>query len=144
MYRLLALLLTIILFTSASWRTDFSVAKTEAAQHDKYILLKFSGSDWCLPCIRMEKKVFDDAAFQDYAKDKLIFINADFPQKKSNMPAKEVVASNEMLAEQYNKDGHFPLTLLLDADGNVVKTWDGYKGEAPQEFINDIKAVINE
>lgn len=144
MIRLLTLLCCIVFFTSANWRTNFSKAKTEAAQEGKFILLKFSGSDWCIPCIKMEKNIFDDASFQEYASKKLILVNADFPRKKANMPAKEVIASNEMLAEQYNKEGHFPYTVLLDANGKVLKKWDGYKGESAQDFIKGIKAVVNE
>ncbi len=140
----LALVVSFLVFASASWRTDFAVAKQDAAKQHKYIILKFSGSDWCIPCIKMEKKIFDKDAFQQYANDKLILVNADFPRQKKNMPDAEVIKANEMLAEQYNKSGHFPLTLLLDANGKVLKTWDGYKDTTPEEFVAQIKTVINE
>lgn len=137
-------LLCLIFLTSATWQTDFAKAKAEAAAQHKYILLKFSGSDWCIPCIKMEKRIFDQESFQDYANDKLVLVNADFPRQKKNMPDKEQVKANEALAEQYNKQGHFPYTLLLDAKGNVVKEWDGYKDATPEQFIDQIKAAINE
>lgn len=140
----LALMVSFLVFASASWRTDFAVAKTEAALQHKYIILKFSGSDWCIPCIKMEKKIFDQDAFQQYAEGKLILVNADFPRQKKNMPTDDIVKSNEMLAEQYNKSGHFPLTLLLDAEGKVLKTWDGYKDATPEGFVAEIKAAIHE
>lgn len=130
------LLLALLLFSSAGWRTDFSNAKAEAAKNNKYILLKFSGSDWCLPCIKMEKNVFDQQNFEDYAEEHLILVNADFPQQKKNMPVKEIVQQNEALAEQYNEDGKFPYTLLLDAEGNVIKSWAGYKDDTAEEFVN--------
>lgn len=140
----LVLVLSFIIFLSASWRTDFATAKTDAAAEHKYILLKFSGSDWCIPCIKMEKRIFDKEVFQQYAKDKLILVNADFPRQKKNMPTDDIVKSNEMLAEQYNKSGHFPLTLLLDANGKVLKTWDGYKDATPEDFVTQVKAAIHE
>lgn len=138
-------ILCLILLTSATWQTDFTKAKTEAAAQHKYILLKFSGSDWCIPCIKMEKNIFDQDVFQQYADEQLILVNADFPQQKKNKPSKEVQEQNEMLAEKYNKQGSFPLTLLLDSDGKVLKTWKGYKKETtPEEFVSQVKAAINE
>ena len=144
MRRVLVLLICLFALTSANWRTDFAKAKTEAAQQSKYILLKFSGSDWCLPCIKMEKRVFDKDVFQQFANDKLILINADFPRLKKNMPSKDIIKSNEMLAETYNKTGHFPYTVLLSADGKVIKTWDGYKTATPEEFVKEVKTAISE
>ncbi|MEZ5017893.1 MAG: thioredoxin family protein [Flavipsychrobacter sp.] len=136
------LLFSAVLLMSATWRTDFSKAKTEAKQEHKYILIKFSGSDWCIPCIKMEKRIFDKEPFQNYANGNLILINADFPRQKKNKLDKELVKANEALAEQYNKSGHFPYTLLLDANGKVLKTWDGYKDATPEEFVSEIKAAI--
>ncbi|MCB0696298.1 MAG: thioredoxin family protein [Chitinophagaceae bacterium] len=138
------LLLGVVLCMSAAWRTDFAQAKTDAAKQHKYIILKFSGSDWCIPCIRMKKKIFDQEVFQQYAKEKLILVNADFPRQKKNMPAEDVIKANDALAEQYNKSGHFPLTLLLDAEGKILKTWDGYKDMTPEEFVKEIKGVLHE
>lgn len=132
----------LLLLCSATWRTDFEQAKTEAAQQHKYVLLKFSGSDWCLPCIRMEKKVFSDENFEAYAQEHLVLVNADFPQQKKNKPSKEIIQQNEALAEQYNKEGKFPYTILLDAEGKVLKEWNGYKDETPESFMADINAVV--
>lgn len=136
---MLIILPVLIVFSSATWRTDFAQAKQDAAKQDKNILLKFSGSDWCIPCIKMEKKLFDQDAFQHYATDHLLMVNADFPRQKKNKLSDELIKANEALAEQYNKEGHFPYTVLLDANGKVLKVWDGYKDITPEEFITDIK-----
>lgn len=137
------LFLALLLLTSATWQTDFSKAKQQAAQQHKYILLKFSGSDWCMPCIKMEKQVFDQPVFEEYANEHLVLVNADFPQQKKNMPAKEVVKQNEMLAEKYNSGGSFPFTVLLNDKGEVIKTWKGYNDAiTPEVFVNQLKTVI--
>lgn len=128
-----------VLGTSATWRSNFEQAKSEAKKDHKLILLKFSGSDWCVPCIRMEKDVFNADTFTQFAEDKLVMVNADFPRKKSGLD-KAIIKQNEALAEQYDKEGHFPYTVLLDADGKVLKVWDGYKGDKPEEFIDQIQA----
>lgn len=138
------LLLALLLLTSAGWRTDFSKAQADAVQSNKHVLLKFSGSDWCIPCIRMEKTIFEAEVFEAYADEHLVLVNADFPQQKKNMPATEIVKQNEMLAEQYNKEGKFPYTILLDAEGKVIKSWAGYKDGTAEEFVNQLKAAIDE
>jgi thioredoxin-related protein len=128
-----------LLLMSFTWRTDFDKAQSDAAAQHKMIILKFSGSDWCIPCIRMEKTIFNTPAFHTFADRNLIMINADYPRLKKNQPSKDIAKQNDQLASIYNKDGHFPLTLLLSADGKVMKKWDGYSGAAPADFIAQIK-----
>jgi thioredoxin-related protein len=113
-------------FSTAEWTTDFSKAKTEASEKSKYILLNFSGSDWCGPCMKLKKEVLDSEAFLKFAEDKLVLVRADFPRNKKNKLSPEQTKQNEALAEKYNNEGKFPLTVLIDATGKVVKTWDGY------------------
>ena len=136
-------ILTAGMLMSSSWKTDFSKAKETAKKENKLILLKFSGSDWCIPCIRLEKQVFSQDAFSQFADNKLVMVNADFPRLKKNMPDKDIIKQNEVLAEQYDKQGHFPYTVLLDSDGKVLKAWDGDPGLSPEVFIEQIKTVSN-
>ena len=39
------------------WLVDFEAAKQQAAKEGKSILMEFTGSDWCPPCIALKKKV---------------------------------------------------------------------------------------
>jgi len=136
------LVLLIAAFT-VQWEPDFDSAKKIAKEKNELILLNFSGSDWCGPCILLRKDYLDNADFLQMANDNLVLVNADFPRKKKNQPAPEQIKKNEALAEKYNKMGNFPYTLLLDADGNVIKTWTG-KPEAPVEvWVNEIKALCD-
>ena len=126
------------------WETDFSKAKTLAEQEHKFILLNFSGSDWCGPCIRLHDEIFESNVFKEYASSHLVLLNADFPRLKKNQPSKEQQKKNEALADRYNSQGSFPLTLLLTADGNIVKTWEGYPNESPLQFVQELKAGLND
>src|SRR5690349_5727418 len=117
------------------WGTDFEKARVQAAKDHKFVLVNFSGSDWCLPCIRMHDQIFEAAAFKEFAKDHLELVNADFPRLKKNALAKEQQKLNEELAEKYNTKGIFPLTLLLDAEGNILKTWEGQPKSTADQFI---------
>src|SRR6201996_5445471 len=140
--KLLAIYL--ILFTGgATWLGNFDVAKTQAAQEHKLILVNFSGSDWCGPCIRLRKEILESDAFTNYAADKLVLVRADFPRQKKNQLSKEQVKLNEALADKYNADGKFPFTLLIDDQGKVLKTWDGFPDESPEKFVAEINQFAN-
>lgn len=124
----LALLSFVFCFftTAPAWQLNFDQAKTEAAQSHKLILLNFSGSDWCGPCIKLKKNIFESAEFGQFANDNLILVRADFPRLSKNQLDAKQTAHNEALAEKYNRQGKFPFTVLLDANGKVLKEWDGY------------------
>jgi len=132
-----------VLLTSSEWLTDFNKAQQEAAQNHKVILLNFSGSDWCIPCIRLRKDVFENPAFSVFADSALILANADFPRQKKNKLPEELVKQNDALAEKYNPNGLFPLTLLLTADGKIIKSWEGNPGLKADDFINEIRNACN-
>jgi thioredoxin-related protein len=133
--------LFILLTSAAPWRTDFERAQKDATAQHKLILLKFSGSDWCVPCIRMEKELFSQDAFQPFADSALILVNADFPQQLKHQPDAKTKAANDALAARYNKTGIFPMTVLIKADGTVLKHWNGYTKMTVPDFIRDIQAA---
>lgn len=133
--KLLFICIASILSTGVTWLGDFNVAKTEAVKTRRLILINFSGSDWCGPCIRLRKEILETSVFEDYAKDHLILVRADFPRQKKNQLSKEQVKLNEALADKYNAEGKFPFTLLVDENGRVIKTWDGFPNVSPDDFV---------
>src|SRR6478609_4759445 len=118
---LYTVVLTGILSSTMIWQTDFEKAKAQAKSENKVMLLNFSGSDWCGPCIRLKKDIFDSETFIKYADENLVLVNADFPRLKKNILSKQQQKQNESLADTYNSSGAFPLTLLLNADGRILK-----------------------
>jgi thioredoxin-related protein len=134
-------LLSFLMMSFTTWETNFEKAKVTATKEHKYILLNFSGSDWCGPCIRMHKEIFDNDAFQQFASQKLVMMNADFPRQKKNQLAKDLQKQNDQLADRYNSKGSFPMTALLDANGNVLRSWEGLPKESPDEFLNELKEL---
>jgi thioredoxin-related protein len=142
MQALLVAVFTSLLF-STGWQTDFDKAKESAQSEHKLILLNFSGSDWCGPCIRMHKDIFEDSKFTGYANDHLVLVNADFPRLKKHELSRDQQAKNDQLADKYDKEGVFPLTVLLTADGKVLKEWKGLPPVSSEEFTSQVKAVID-
>lgn len=119
---------------SQDWKTNIEEAKATAAKENKNILLVFSGSDWCAPCIKLEKNVWKSDAFKQYAEKKLVLLRADFPNKKVNQLPADVAERNKKLSEKYNKDGNFPLVVLLDKSGKVIGM-TGFKNISAEEYI---------
>jgi len=125
------------------WHTNMQEAKNLAEKEHRHILLNFSGSDWCGPCILLRKEILDAPDFATLADSTLVLVNADFPRMKKNQLPKEQQALNDQLADQYNSKGQFPLTLLLTAEGRILQQWEGNPGIKPAEFAAQVKAAID-
>jgi thioredoxin-related protein len=141
-----ALLLGITLFLMdqrPGWLYNFDQAKQESVKSGKYVLINFSGSDWCIPCIKMEKQLFETDTFSHYASNHLLLVKADFPRLKKNKLSREQTELNEQLASVYNPTGKFPLTVLLDQNGKVVKEWDGLPSGDAEHFVGEINTVLH-
>lgn len=125
------------------WEPSFENAKKMAKEKHELILLNFSGSDWCGPCIMLRKNYLENDAFTKMANGHLILVNADFPRRKKNLGSTEQIQRNEALAEQYNKNGVFPLTLLLNADGKVLKSWQGNPNVSVDQWVQEIQTICD-
>ena len=135
--------LSFFFLSSGIWETDFEKAKEEAKSEHKCILLNFSGSDWCAPCIRMHKEIFENTAFTQYSDKHLVLVNADFPRLKKHSLSSDQQTKNDQLADNYNKEGKFPLTLLLTADGKILRTWEGFPPVSADRFTDQVKAIVD-
>ena len=140
--KLLALL-GLLLFTGTNWGNDLDKALRIAKESHECVLLTFSGSDWCGPCIRLHKEYFESGVFQNYANGHLVMVNADFPRMKKNQLTKEQQKKNDAMADRYNKEGSFPLTVLLNADGKILKKWEGVPDKPVEGFMEELKEVAD-
>ena len=129
------------LLVFVNWGSNLESALSKATQNKTLIVLYFSGSDWCAPCIQLKKEVLESEPFMKYAEGKLELVRADFPRQKKNQLSKLQLTYNEALAEKYNPKGRFPLTLLLSAEGKVLEEWDGYpKGLNVDKMLERIES----
>ena len=129
-----------IVANAQQWKTNFEETKKEAKAQNKRIVLVFSGSDWCGPCIKLDKNVWQSAEFNKYAVDNYVLYRADFPKKKVNQLPEELRKQNLALAEKYNEDGNYPFVLLLDGDGKVLGIL-GYLDLEASEYLERIKEL---
>jgi len=123
------------------WTMDLDAAKKLAAEKKVPILLDFSGSDWCGWCKLMEKKVFSQPAWKEYAKKNLVMVLLDFPNDKSLVP-KKYVDRNEALSKQYGIQG-FPTFILLDDDGKTeLGRISAGRDKTPESVIAELKSIF--
>ncbi|GAA3603616.1 hypothetical protein GCM10022396_21160 [Flavivirga amylovorans] len=120
---------------SQNWNTNFEDAKKMAEKKEQNVILVFSGSDWCAPCIKLEKEVWSSQVFKNYAKEHYVLLKADFPRRKKNALHKDIQKQNNQLAERYNKNGYFPLVVVLNKNGDVLGQV-GYNKMKPEDYIN--------
>jgi hypothetical protein len=78
--------------------------------------------------------------FVTYASENLILVNLDFPMKNKG-ENKEYTAKKDNWSEKYNPNGSFPLTILIDKHGKVVKKWTGNITLPVDSFIKQINSA---
>jgi len=88
-----------------------------------------------------EQEVFAKPEFMAYAKDKLVLAHFDFPRlKKNQLPAAQQ-KMNDAAAAQLNREGDFPLAVVISPEGKVLaKT--GYIAGGPAAFEAYLKKVV--
>lgn len=119
---------------------SFSMAKDSS----KEVLMIFSGSDWCKPCMQLRQSILESEAFSTFSDKQLVLLELDFPYRKKNQLPKEQQEHNEQLAEKYNQEGSFPKVILLNSDQVVLGQITYKNNMTTQQFIDQITALQNQ
>jgi thiol:disulfide interchange protein len=122
------------------WLTSLPQALAQAGQEKKLVLVDFNGSDWCPPCMQLKKDVFSSAEFRAFARQNLVLVDVDFPQRKAQ--SAELKAANEALSKQFKIEG-FPTILVLDASGKELNRDVGYDGEGAAAYVARLSKLRN-
>jgi len=133
------LILGLISFSihAQDWLTNIDEAKQQAISSDKNIILVFQGSDWCAPCMKLDKNIWSTEVFKNYAEKHFIMLQADFPRKRQNKLSKEQEKHNGMLFEKYNTPGSFPYVVVLNKKGEILGA-SGYKNISVEDYIKEL------
>ena len=125
--------------TAQNWETDWKVATQKSKKNNQKLILVFSGSDWCIPCIKLEKEIWEAESFKAYALENYVLLRADFPKRKKNALSKEKQTHNDKLAERFNAAGYFPLVVVISPEEKVLGQL-GYEKSTPEKYIELINA----
>ena len=121
------------------WGTSYEEGRQEAKAGNKLVLLDFTGSDWCGWCIMLDREVFPQPQFKEYASKNLVLVEVDFPKRKSVSAAMK--EQNERLLLRYQVQG-FPTIIVLNSEGQMVAEL-GYMQGGPDAFIAVLEKLRN-
>jgi thioredoxin-related protein len=122
----------------SGWLNDYKKAQQEATATHKFLLLDFTGSDWCGWCRKFSKEIWSQPQFKDYARENLVLVEVDFPRAKPQ--SVELRKQNQELAHQYEVQG-FPTIVVLNGNGQKVWQYDGYFPGGPDAFIAELEKL---
>jgi thioredoxin-related protein len=123
------------------WIEDYEVAKAKAKAQGKDLLIDFTGSDWCIWCIRLDNAVLSKEYFKTQAPKDFVLLKLDFPQKKTQ--SKELAAQNKRLSEEFSKNHGFqgfPTIYLADPTGTPYGQ-TGYQDMTPEQYVAHLKSI---
>lgn len=118
------------------WSTDLKAAIELAKKDKKSVLVEFTGSDWCPPCIAMRKAVFTKKEFVEAASKDFILVEIDMPRGD-----KEIAKNNQPLVEEYNVSG-FPTVVLLDSEGKEFTRFVASAYPDVEKFLAHLKKSL--
>jgi thioredoxin-related protein len=118
------------------WSTDLPKALEQAKAENKIVLLDFTGSDWCVWCMKFDNDVLSQPEFASYAKTNLVMVMLDFPNAKPQSDS--VKKTNKDLQEKFKVDG-FPTYVALTPDGKEIGRQTGYLSGGPEAFIAELE-----
>ena len=127
-------------FAGEGWLTNLEKAKALAKKEKKMILVEFTGSDWCPPCIALHEKVLSSKGFLNFAKKHFVLVTVDFPQNK--IQPDNLAQANRILARAFRVES-FPTVLILDANGTEVHRVNGYNGASSADYLKALKKKLN-
>ena len=124
------------LLAGDGWFTNIAEAQKQAKAEKKALFVEFTGSDWCPPCIMMEKAVFSKKAFVEGAEKNFVLVKIDIPNKDKALRAK-----NEKVLEKYKVNG-VPTVLLMDADGKEISRFTASRYNTVDKMLEELKKQL--
>ena len=135
-FTILAVFAATVTFAAAGldgWMDNLDKAIEKAKKENKPILVEFTGSDWCPPCMMMRKNVFSKKEFVDAASKKWILVELDLPKKSHP----EVAKRNRPLAEKFKIEG-VPTVILLDENGKEFNRFFASQYPSVEAFLKNL------
>lgn len=108
-----------------TWMPSLGAAQELAAREERFVMLYFTGSDWCSWCHKLDREVLKYDLFHSFAGDYLAAVKVDFP--KAPIISEAQYRANMALAEKYQVKG-YPTLLFLDTDGREVHRRGYFEG----------------
>ena len=116
------------------WLEDFRLAQAIASQLNRDILVAFTGMDSSEWSQRMDREIFQQEVFKDYARKNLVLVRIDFPTR--TLQDEKISEQNRLLAEAHGIRG-YPTVLFINPRGQKFGEAKYMKG-GPEAFLQSL------
>ncbi|HAH55700.1 MAG TPA: thioredoxin family protein [Flavobacterium sp.] len=128
------------------WETDINKAIAVSNKTKKPMLLFFTGSDWCVWCIRLQKEVLKTPEFKTWAVKNVVLVELDYPRGKPQ--SDKIKNQNAGLQETFGIQG-FPTLYFATAKLNKKKQPSytgigsmGYVAGGPKAWLAEADEIL--
>jgi hypothetical protein len=140
MLRLLLIFLFPLIQLSPTWESNFDVAKQRSIKENKIILIHFVHKSGDGKNVKLEKEVFETSEFIDYANKQVVLLKIDLGIEQTS--SEKQFYHNAIIRERYNSGAVAPFTVITDADGKILKSWNYKQPLNSSELISSIQTTI--
>ena len=140
MLRLLLIFLFPLIQLSPTWESNFDVAKQRSIKENKIILIHFVHKSGDGKNVKLEKEVFETSEFIDYANKQVVLLKIDLGIEQTS--SEKQFYHNAIIRERYNSGAVAPYTVITDAEGKVLKSWNYKQPLNSSELISSIQTTI--
>jgi len=123
------------------WIEDYELAKRQASQQGKKVLIVFSGSDWCHWCRKMAADTYLQPGFRPAMEDEFVLVYINLPKNPANQQKVEDFGRNQRLSQQFSIRG-FPTALVTDSSGRQIGAIPGYIPGGVGAFVSQIHRQV--
>jgi len=127
-----------ILACDASDDTDFLTSIALAKRSNRPLLLAFLGTDWSILSLKLDREVFDQAAFADNSKYNFLLCKIHFYQMQEREP--QILRQNRDLATKHHIE-QFPTVVVLSPGGAELGRL-GYLAGGVEKFADAVNKLI--
>ena len=140
MLRLLLIFLLPLFQVAPTWESNFDVAKQRSIKESKIILIHFVHKSGDAKNIKLEKETFETSEFIDYANKQVVLLKIDLGIEQTS--SDKQFYHNSIIRERYNSGAVAPFTVITNADGKVLKTWNYKQPLKSTDLISAIQTTI--
>jgi prepilin-type N-terminal cleavage/methylation domain-containing protein len=119
--------------------TGLTGTLARAQEENKIVYLLFTGSDWCPPCISLDKNVLQSSMWNQSITPSALMHVCDFPVKKPISP--ETQEENNRLLKSFSVST-YPTQIILSPGGKILDQKQGYNPGSITPYINWVKSYI--
>jgi len=120
----------------ATWERNPHIAFAKAKAEQKPLLLLFT-AQWNTICQSLSSEVFSSKTFNHYAKGNLVICFIDYPRDPLDSPD-----ALRRLKKKFKVHG-FPVLLILEPNGHVIRQIAGYRPGRPVDYFNNLKSITD-